>query len=236
VTAWLQRRPSASSAARVFCIPHAGCGTGVFRNWPPERNGVEFLPMELPGRLTRFAERMPGTFQELADCMIASLRPYLDVPFAFFGHCWSAAVAYEVSGQLHRVGAPRPARLFVSSSVPPQDGPAGRMLLMNEAELATELEAMIRDQGNRPHPELVSIYVKVLQADIETYRRYLVARPVRLACPILAIGWRDDTEVRPEQMAGWTACGDTTFTVFPGRHHGFIAAPSELLDALSAGW
>jgi surfactin synthase thioesterase subunit len=234
-TAWLQGVPSAEAAGRVFCIPHAGCGASIFGHWPAKQGSVEFLPVELPGRLTRFGEPMPETFQHLAAAMIADLGPYLDVPFAFFGHCWSALVAYEATAQLQRAGGPMPTRLFVSSQVAPQDGPVGRMLGMRDAELGEELEATIRAQGNRPHPELVAIYVNVLRTDIEMSRRYVVPDPLRLSCPITAIGWTDDTEVRPAQMTGWTACGETTFEVFPGRHHRFIDAPPELLITLRLG-
>jgi surfactin synthase thioesterase subunit len=234
-TIWLQRAPSVTAVGRVFCIPHAGCGASVFGNWPQEQDSIEFLPVELPGRLTRFGDRMPDTFQDLAAAMIAALRPYLDVPFAFFGHCWSALAAYEVTAQLQRAGAPAPVRLFVSSQVAPQDGPVGRMLGMNEAELTAELETTIRDQGNKPHPQLVSIYLSVLRVDIEVSRRYIVPEPLRLSCPITAIGWTDDTEVRPGQMTGWAECGDSAFEVFPGRHHRFLDAPPELLNTLCAG-
>jgi len=235
VTVWLQRQPSPTAAARVFCIPHAGCGASVFGNWPATRDGVEFLPVELPGRLTRFRDRMPDTFQEVAAALLDALAPHLDVPFAFFGHCWSALLAYEATAQLERTGRPLPARLFVSAQFAPQDGPAGRMLEMDDVELATELEATIREQGNTPHPQLVAVYLKVLRDDIEVSRRYVVPDPPRLRSPIDAIGWSEDTEVRPDQMRGWSACGETTFTVFPGRHHQFLDAPDPLLDALTAG-
>ncbi len=235
MTTWLQRTPSPTASGRVFCIPHAGCGASVFGNWPAERDGVEFLPVELPGRLTRFNDRMPDTFQELAAALLGALRPYLDVPFAFFGHCWSALAAYEATAQLQRSGLPLPARLFVSSQVAPQDGPVGRMLGMDDAGLTTELEAAIREQGNNPHPQLVAVYLRVLRVDIEVSRRYVIPEPLRLRCPISAIGWSDDTEVRPERMSGWAACGETTFDVFPGRHHRFLDAPEVLLDALVAG-
>ncbi|WP_019925392.1 thioesterase II family protein [Nocardia sp. BMG111209] len=229
---WLQREPAAAAAARVFCIPHAGCGAGVFGNWPAVRAGVEFLPIELPGRLARFGETMPATFEELAADLTAGLRPYLDVPYAFFGHCWSALVAYEATAQLERSGGPPPRRLYVSSQLAPQDGPVGKMLGMDDAELSTELEAMIREQGNTPHPELVAIYLKVLRADVEMSRRYVVPDPPRLDCPIVAIGWTEDEDVAPALMAGWPVCGDTGFARFPGRHHRFVDAPDELLNLL----
>lgn len=234
-TAWLLRAPSARAAARVFCIPYAGCGAGLYRNWPQEQDSVEFLPVELPGRETRLAEPIADSFQDLAKAMIEDLAPYLDVPFAFFGHCWGALPAYEVTAQLQARGGATAARLFVSSQVAPQDGPAGRMLSMDDAAMAAELEATIRALGGHPHPELVSLYVEVLRADVDVSRRYAVPDPLRLSCPITAIGWSEDAEVNLGQMTGWSRCGDTTFEVFGGSHRRFIEAPAELLSTLCSG-
>ncbi|MFC9436555.1 thioesterase II family protein [Nocardia sp. NPDC057030] len=232
---WLQRSPSTTAARRVFCIPHAGFGAGVYGNWPEQRHGVEFLPIELPGRLSRFADPMPPTFAELATDLIAGLEPYLDVPFAFFGHCWSALLAYEITAQLQHAGGPSATRLYVSSQQAPQDGPAGRMLSMDDAQLAVELESTIRAQGSKPYPELVAIYLEMLRNDVEISRRYVVPEPPRVRCPITAIGWTEDCEVPPAQMAGWPVCGDTAFKVFAGPHGRFIDAPPELLKTLCAG-
>jgi surfactin synthase thioesterase subunit len=233
--AWLPRQPSPSVAGRVFCLPHAGYGAAVFGTWPDRAGGIEFLPVELPGRLPRFAETMPATVEELAQDLIGGLRQYLDVPFAFFGHCWSALVAYEITTRLQIEGGPSPTHLYASSQVAPQDGPFGRMLDMDDAALTEELESTMRAQGTVPHPQLVAFYLAMLRADIEMSRRYLVPEPARVTCPITAIGWTEDHEVRPEQMAGWSVCGDTTFELFDGRHERFLDAPPELLDALCLG-
>jgi surfactin synthase thioesterase subunit len=230
---WLQRPPSATVAGRVFCIPHAGCGTSVFRNWPRERGLVEFLPVELPGRLTRFADAMPGTVQDLAAEMVEGLAPYLDVPFAFFGHCWSALPAYEATVLLERAGDPVPARLFVSSLMAPRDEVIGRLMTMDEEQLAVELEKTLRDMGSTPHPELVAIYAGILRADLDVSRRYVPTVTGRLACPVTAVGWSEDDEVAPAQMTGWADCGDTTFVVHAGRHDRLVDAPAELVDGLA---
>jgi len=231
---WLLRTPAAGTRARVFLIPYAGCGAGLYRRWPREWASVELVPVELPGRETRLAEPVMGTFQELAAAMNDALEPYFDVPFAFFGHCWSAMPAYEATAQLQRAGAPKPAALLVSSQVAPQDGPIGRMLSMTDAEMAAELQRTIRALGGQPHPDLVSIYVDVLRADVDTSRQYVVPDPVRLSCPITAIGWTGDTEISPGQMTGWPVCGETEVLVLEGHHHRFVDAPPEFLDALCA--
>jgi surfactin synthase thioesterase subunit len=231
---WLTRTPSPAAAGRVFLIPYSGCGASLYRHWPEEQEGIEFLPVELPGRDRRFAEPSFGSYQELATAMTSALAEYLHVPFAFFGHCASALAAYEVSAELIRTGMPAPARLFVSSEVAPQDGPAGSFLQMSEAELSGELETLIRQLGGEPNPELISLYLEVLISDISANKGYVVPEPFRLSCPITAIGWTEDTDISHSAMSGWTKCGDTFFELLPGRHHQFIDAPPELLAVLGA--
>lgn len=229
---WLRRPPSATAIGRVFCIPYSGCGASMYRQWPRQHDGVEFLPLELPGHETRFAEPNFGTYQELAKAMAVGLEPYLDIPYGFFGHCGSALAAYEVSAELARAGYPVPTRLFVSSEVAPQDGPFGRFLGMSDTELAGELDVLIRQLGGTPSAELISLYLDVLKADIETNIRYVMPDPFRLPCPITAIGWTEDDEIPHWKMGGWRECGTTTFELLAGRHHRFIEAPPELLTVL----
>jgi len=231
---WLPRTPSPTAHARVFLIPYSGCGASMYRRWPQARAGLEFVPIELPGHESRFAEAVVGSYEELASLMVAGLEPYLDVPFGFFGHCGSALAAYQTSVELVTTGKPAPAAVFVSSEVAPQDGPAGRFLTMDDAELGAELEKLIRELGGTPSAELVELYLEVLRADVATNRRYVVPEPVRLPCPIMAIGWTGDEEIPHATMTGWPACGETTSVVLEGGHHRFIEAPHELLDLMGA--
>jgi surfactin synthase thioesterase subunit len=232
---WLPHAPSPSAVGRVFLVPYSGCGASMYRQWPRQRAGVDFLPVELPGHETRFAEPNFETYQELAKLMAAGLEPYLDVPFAFFGHCGSALAAYEVSAELVRASLPVAANLFVSSEVAPQDGPAGRFLSMDDAELGAELEKLIRELGGTPSAELIELYLEVLRADVETNKRYFLPDPLRLPGPVTAIGWTEDNEIPFSTMGGWSVCGDTTSVLLEGRHHRFIEAPAELVDLMIAG-
>lgn len=232
---WLPREPSAEATGRVFLIPYSGCGASMYRNWPRQYEGVDLLPVELPGHETRLAEPNFETYQELAKLMTAGLEPYFDLPYAFFGHCGSALAAYEVSSEITRAGLPQPATVYISSQVAPQDGPFGRFLEMDDDELAEELNKLSRELGSEPNPDLISFYVEVLREDVETNKRYVMPDPFRLECPVTTIGWTEDVEIRHDTMGGWTACGETTFELLPGKHHRFMDAPPELLRVLSGG-
>ncbi|ASW54308.1 thioesterase II family protein [Plantactinospora sp. KBS50] len=206
----------------------------MYRRWPRRLGDVEFLPLQLPGRETRFAEPTFETYQELARDMVPALADHLDRPFGFFGHCASALIAYEVSAELVRAGLPAPARLFVSSQIAPQDGPAGRFLDLDDAGLSGEIERLVRELGGVPHDELIALYLGVMRADVEANRRYVLPDPMRLPCPISAIGWNADHDVPFSTMGGWDRCGgETTAVLLDGGHHRFTEAPAELLELLA---
>jgi surfactin synthase thioesterase subunit len=231
---WFLREPSAESTTRLFCLPYSGCGASMFRQWPRHLGDVEICPVQLPGRENRIGEAPYSSYEQLADDLVDALAPYLDRPFAFFGHCGSALPGYEATVRLAERGLPAPARLFVSSQVAPHRGPHGRFLQMTDDELGAEVRALIRELGGDPRPDLVALSLSILRADVETNKRYRKDAPVRVDCPITALGWSDDVEVDYRLMDSWADCGDTTFRLLTGPHYRFMEAPEELLDAFEA--
>jgi surfactin synthase thioesterase subunit len=227
--------PSPTARARVFLVPYSGCGASVYRRWPRERNGVEYCAVQPPGREHRLREPSYRTFGELAEELCRDLAPYLDRPYALFGHCASALPAYQTVVELARAGLPAPARLYVSSQVAPQDGPVSRFLSMSDAELIVELRQLMAEMGAEPLPGMLELHVKVLRADLEAHRRFVVPEPAAVSCPITAIGWAEDEDIPADRMDGWPRCGDTTDVLLPGRPDRFVVAPDDLLDLIEVG-
>lgn len=232
---WLLRKPSGDAPARIFCFPYAGCGASMYRSWPNRIGPAEVCLLQPPGRETRLREPHYGTYEALAEDLAEFLRPYLDRPFAFFGHCSGALPGFETARQLARRGLPGPARLFVSSEVAPHDGPYGRFLSMTDDELAPELEALVAAMGGQLHPALLKLSLGVLRADVEANKRYRYAEPVRIPAAITAIGWRDDDVVGAELMDGWRRyTNDLRFVLLDGAHYSFLHAPEALLAEIAA--
>jgi len=232
---WFPRLPQPDASARLFCIPYSGCGASMYRRWPETYRGIDFCRLQPPGRENRFNEPIFATYQDMAVAIADAVKPYLDVPCAFFGHCGSALAAYETTAELERRGWPRPARLFISSQVAPQDGPTGRWLVMSRTELGQELGRLISATGSTPIPEIIDLYLDVLEEDIATNKRYVMPDPYRLATPITTIGWREDFEVDYRTMGGWSVCGSTQTELLDGLHQRFIEGPTELFEIFAAG-
>jgi len=234
---WLLRRPG-ESPARLFCFPYSGTGGSMYNRWPRQVGPVEICAVQLPARENRIREPHYGSYQQLADAAAAGLRPYLDRPFGFFGHCGGALSAFATALRLAELGATQPAALFLSSQVAPQDGPFGRFLDLDDDGLRAELAKLTVALGGIAHPDALDFGLEVLRADVDANRRYHVAPPVRLASDIHAIGWSADAEIRPEQMTGWAAWaepGRCRQHLLEGGHHAFLSAPDSLLAVIEAG-
>ncbi|MDQ7905171.1 thioesterase domain-containing protein [Phytohabitans sp. ZYX-F-186] len=233
---WLTRAPLPESAALLFCLPYSGCGASMYRSWPRFAGGIELCPVQLPGRENRMREPVPDTYEEIAEAVAAALRPELDRPYGLFGHCGSALLAYQTAVELQRTGAPRPAHVFVSSQVAPDEGPYGRFLRMDREALRTEVAELMRRTGNPPVPDLVELCLDVLTTDVAVNRRYRPETRTVLDTALTAIAWTDDAEVEPWRTEGWERYGTPTHrALLDGGHHSFLDAPAPLLDLFATG-
>ncbi|WP_137992771.1 thioesterase II family protein [Streptomyces vilmorinianum] len=235
---WLLRKPKGDAPARLFCFPYSGVGASMYNRWPTRIGQAEVCLIQLPGRENRLRDPHYGTYEQLAGPLAEALLPYLDRPFAFFGHCGGALPGFATALHLAEAGLPTPAALFVSSQVSPDDGPFGRFLGMTDAELAEELAQLTRAMGGTPHPDLIDMSLGVLRADVDANKAYHLDTPVVLPSDIHAIGWSQDREIRPDQMGGWarfTAPGRHHPVTLPGEHYAFLQAPEVLTKVIEDG-
>ncbi|MBR7834893.1 thioesterase [Actinospica durhamensis] len=226
---WLLREPGAEATARLFCIPYSGCGASMYRRWPRFIEHIETCPVQLPGRENRMREPAFATYEEMADGLVEGLAPFLDRPFAFFGHCGSALAAAETTARLAERGLPLPTRLFLSSQVAPHDPPYGRLLGMTHAQLREELYVLLADLGTPNPPEdLIDLVHEILVTDMEATRKYVLAEPKTLPTQITSLGWTLDIDVPAALTKGWAHYAPTTFELLDGVHYAFLDAPDAL--------
>ncbi|AZK92468.1 MULTISPECIES: thioesterase II family protein [Streptomyces] len=232
---WFVRPRSADHRAQLFCFPYSGSGASAFSAWPAAVGGAEVSPVQFPGRENRLAAPHYGTYENLAASLAEELVPRLDRPFAFFGHCAGALAAYETAVRLAERGLPGPARLFVSGQPAPHDASRDRMLAMTEPELRAELESVVRGRGIEPRPDMIDVGLAVLLRDLAAAGEYRRREPAAVGCPVIVLHWRDDPEVSPAQLRGWSAYSDSVeFRAIDGGHHDFMSAPDALQELLGS--
>ena len=225
----------AATGTRLFCFPYAGGGTGAFAGW--RRRAPEVCPVLLPGRESRSAEAPFDRMAPLVEALAAAIAPYLDRPFAFFGHSMGAAVAFELARELRRRGLPQPCVLIASAARAPQfrrdytppPAPSDAQFLAELHRLEGFPAAALDD------PALLAAVLPALRADAALYRNYMYASDAPLECPIRAYGGLADPNVRPEHLNDWA--GETTesfaMRLFPGGHFFPHAEREAVLDALA---
>lgn len=235
---WIQYyRPKSESKLRLFCFPYAGGSASVFRAWsdllPPE---IEICPVQLPGRENRLQESLFTHMVPLVGALGQALLPYLDRPYAFFGHSMGALLCFELTRYLGQMNVPDPLRLFVSGHRAPQLTDHSQPI--HDLPESAFLEELRRLKGTPDevlqNTELLNLVIPALRADFavcETYR-YAPAKP--LLCPISALGGLEDEEVPRGDLAAWReqTRGSFTLRFFVGNHFFIHTARNSLLHAV----
>ncbi|MGE5568260.1 MAG: alpha/beta fold hydrolase [Rhodospirillales bacterium] len=221
--------PSLPAALRLFCFPHAGGGTLMFRTWAgafPE--DVAVVPVRLPGRETRFSEPPFNRMEPLVEALAQAIRPFTGERFAFYGHSMGAAVAFELARRLRRENLPSPAALFVSAArapqfrlnhVPPPEPPDEQLI----SELRN-LEGI--PPGALADEELLKTILPAVRADSALYRNYVYVEEPPLDCPIRAYGGTEDPNITRDHLEAWARQTTASFALemLPGKHF-FVNSP-----------
>ena len=238
-TPWLAYlKPNPYARVRLFCFSYAGGSASVYRRWHwPE--ALDVCPVQLPGRETRLMEKPLTRMDKLSALLVGALEPYLDMPFAFFGHSLGAVVSYEVAQRLRMARADRlPGHLLVSARRAPQ------ILLRQEPLYHLPDEAFkngLKQLKGTPqavleNAELMELMLPALRADFEldeTYRHRVDDLP--LDCPLTAFGGMEDVDVPRVELEAWRDVTRSRFRLklFRGDHF-FLHRESEALSAAIA--
>lgn len=241
VSPWLTYfTPRPHAKVRLFCIPHGGGGAQNFKDWAeslPEF--IEVVALSFPGRGSRHAEPAIHSMGELVNEIVNAITPFLDKPYAFFGHSVGALVAYEVVCRIEQANQTEgttlklPMRLITSAHEVPAESHADTpMYQLSDAELLTKIGelGLVPDEALQ-NKELVDFILPPLRADFEVSETYQWQKVEPLTVPITATLGDQDTLLTEQDMQGWRAytCRDFAFKCYEGDHFYTVSKMSELL-------
>jgi medium-chain acyl-[acyl-carrier-protein] hydrolase len=223
---------------RLFCFPFGGAGASFYRDWQPALpKSIEVCPVQPPGREERLSEKPFTNLAPLVAELGEILRPYLDRPFAFFGHSMGALISFELARYLRRLNQPMPAYLFISGRPAPQiplnDPPT---FDLPDSEFIEELRKI---QGTPEsvlqNPELMALFMPLLRADFELCQTYPYDHELPLNCPFFVFGGLTDSDISQESLVSWRAQTNSPMQLqmFPGDHFFILNAQQSLLQIIS---
>lgn len=231
-------RANPGARLRLFCFPYAGGGASTFNSWPPGLPpDVEVCAVQPPGRERRMSEPPFSALGDLVESATAGLAPFMDVPFAFFGHSNGALIAFELIRRLRRGGLPLPLAFFPSGATAPH-------LPSSRAPLHALPEHEFRDGLRRlrgtpeevlEHPDLMELFSPLLRADFAIGETYTHRQEPPLAIPVTAFGGIRDEDVSQADLEAWGEHTTGTFArhMFPGDHFFIRHDQDQVLAELS---
>jgi surfactin synthase thioesterase subunit len=235
---WITRpNPSLRAKIRLFCFSHAGGSASSFSSWstslPLE---IEVCPVQLPGRENRFREAPFTQLSPLVQTLSQVILPYLNLPFAFFGHSMGALIGFELARELRRQYRKGPVHLFVSGyrapHLPDPDPPIHQLpesLFLEELRNLHGTPEQILQNA-----ELMQIMLPFLRADFAVCETYAHIHEYPLDCPISAFGGREDSQLSYDELIAWRDQTSSSFSLrmVPGNHFFLLNAQAHLWQAV----
>ncbi len=217
--------PDPDARIRLFLLPHAGSGAIIYRDWPSLLpSDVTAQAVTLPGRHNRREEETFADWDPLVDALYEAVLDELDDdrPFAFFGHCLGAQLAFRVAVRLEQEGERRPLAIGMSGW-----SPIGFYQPTEEQSRMPDAEMLewIKKLGSFPaevydNPEMLALVVPALRADLRVSAQY-TDDGATVSCPLASYGGNaDPLQEDADAMTHWVDRSPQYLghNEFPGGH------------------
>jgi medium-chain acyl-[acyl-carrier-protein] hydrolase len=235
---WVRRAsPSPNPRVRLFCFPYAGGWSQIYQPWVNHlSDDIELCLIELPGRGPRLSEAPMTNLSMLVEEIAINIYPYLDRPFAFFGHSMGALLSFELALLLRHQGYSEPNHLFASGHRAPH--------LMRKRSPTHDLpepefiEELRRLQGTPEavliNEELRELVFPALRADFRAIETYEYETDEPLNCPITVFGGLQDFDVDIASLEGWRQHTTKKFDLqlFTGNHFFLHESQTLIIQAI----
>ena len=237
--AMMSTAATCSDSTTLLCLPFAGAGASVFKDWNRYGSAVRVVPVQLPGREQRFAEPAYKTMSMAITGLGHELRAQMPVTerLVLFGHSLGALLAYELCHELAARGSLRPAALVVSGSASPWDqrvtksgGLADDAFIAQVERLAGYAHPALQDR------ELRELLLPTLRADVQLHESYSRSPRPPLSVPILVVRGVEDGLVDRRASAGWSRATTARciHRELPGGHMYLVERAQELVALIEA--
>jgi medium-chain acyl-[acyl-carrier-protein] hydrolase len=228
------------SLGTLYCLPHAGGGVASYAPWRTKLGPqIEVRALQLPGRESQLHLPPIADLPALVRHLISSQLSNVSSNYFFYGHSMGALLAFELTLELRRRGAPLPRKLYLSGRRSPSLALNGPLLSqLPDAQFVQQLRLRYQGIPQRllDEPELLKLFLPALRADFALNENYRFQLSPPLDCPILLLTGRDDPTVTRAELEPWRQLtrGLVEVIELPGGHFFLHDDPALFLQTLRA--
>ena len=235
VNNWLIRnkRNPADPKLRLFCIHPVGAGASMFSHFiyhPPKDTDV--MAFQLPGRENRIDEPPYEDIHVLIEDMAEVIKPFLDKPFAVYGHSFGGIVGFELIRYLRNNYGIKPVHFFASGTIAPQLTRKWkeRDVISETAVEANSEEKLLSLMTYIDDADFLKKILPVMRKDMPIIMGYPYKEDQIFDFPITAFGAEQDEVVYLDELEQWReqTSSDFYLEVVQGDHW-FLSRNKELI-------
>lgn len=201
-----------------------------------KRRGLSIIPIEIPGRGSRFHEKLFSDVYNVVDDIYSQIKGKLTEPYAIYGHSMGTLLGYLLTHKILKEKVSPPVHLFFSGCGGPSvkvDEPPKHNLPKKEF-----IDKLI-EMGGCPeeilqNSELMDIFEPIIRADFKLieYYRYEPLPAFNIPISVL-IGTEEKTTL--DDALAWQKETSDPLEVFqlPGNHFFIFGQEKQLINIIA---
>lgn len=223
---------------KLFCFSYAGGSAMVYSKWREMIDeSIEIVPVEIPGRGTRFCEKLCDNMENLIDDIYSKLaNQFIEEEYMIYGHSMGSWIAYYLTQRIREKGIRLPERLFLSGKEAPHINKNNILYhKLNNKEFINK----IYDLGGTPkelleNKELLDIFIPILKNDYKVIETCKYEKPEKaFDFDITIFNGTQDT-LTEEDISAWSSYTSKNFFTynFDGGHFFIHDYAKQMLDII----
>ncbi|NEO84955.1 MAG: acyltransferase domain-containing protein [Spirulina sp. SIO3F2] len=194
------------AAIRLFCFPYNSGSIATFYDWPNQLpDNVEVLGIQLPGGADRRHDKPLPDITTVVQTLAPLLKPYLDRPFAFYGHSLGALISFELAHELWQSYQLTPKMLWIGAwSAPHLLNPYPALENKTDEEVIRDILPLIDvPETVRQNIDMMRSLLPLLRNGAKLCENYQYVHSTPLNCPITVFSGSADQVIQGERITAW---------------------------------
>jgi len=160
---------------KLICFPYAGAASVAYMQWKKYFDGIEIIPIDLPGRGRRISEPLCETIKEMVDDVKVQILELVnrEEKYAVYGHSMGTLLIYGLLHDLLKMGFPMPVHIFLSGKNPPHIPSKKPINQLNDEKFIEKIVGMGGMEACCfENPMLAKIFLPIFRADFKIVENY----------------------------------------------------------------